>query len=49
LTVSRAWPFDYHTAFHICGLMMLLAAVLSLKLPHLEEDLQPIPNASEES
>ena len=49
LTVSREWPFDYHTAFHICGLMMLLAAVLSLKLPHLEEDLQPIPNAGEES
>lgn len=49
LTVSREWPFDYHTAFHICGLMMLLAAVLSLKLPHLEEDLQPIPNVDEES
>lgn len=49
LTVSREWPFDYHTAFHICGLMMLLAAVLSLKLPHLEEDLQPIPNVGEES
>jgi MFS family permease len=49
LTVSREWPLDYHTSFHICGLVMLLAAVLSVKLPHLEEDLQPLPDTSEES
>ena len=49
LTVSRDWPLDYHTSFHICGLVMLLAAVLSVKLPHLEEDLQPLPDTSEES
>ena len=31
-TVSRDWPFDYHTAFHLCGVMMLLSAALSLKV-----------------
>lgn len=37
LTVSRAWPFDYHTAFHLCGLMMLFASLLALRIPPLEE------------
>ena len=32
LTVSREWPLDYHTAFHLCGIMMLLSAILSLKI-----------------
>ena len=32
LTVSRKWPLDYHTAFHLCGIMMLLSAILSLKI-----------------
>ena len=31
-TVSNKWPLDYHTAFHLCGLMMLFAAALSLKI-----------------
>ena len=37
LTATRELPLDYHTAFHICGLMMLLAALLSLRLPHVDE------------
>ena len=31
-TVSRDWPLDYHTAFHICGILMLCSAILSLKI-----------------
>lgn len=38
LTVSRDWPFDYHTVFHICGLMMFFSFVLALRLPHLEAE-----------
>ena len=38
LTHSRDWPFDYHTAFHLCGILMVCAALLSLKLPHLPEE-----------
>jgi len=41
-TVSKGWPLDYHTAFHLCGIMMLFAALLSMKVNkfadnHLEE------------
>ena len=38
LTVSHDWPFDYHTAFHLCGVMMLIASVLAFRLPALEDD-----------
>jgi MFS family permease len=38
LTASRDWPFDYHTAFHLCGVMMLLASILALRLPALDDD-----------
>ena len=38
LTVSHDWPFDYHTAFHLCGVMMLIASVLAFRLPTLEDD-----------
>ena len=38
LTISKDWPFDYHTAFHLCGAMMLIASVLALRLPDLEDD-----------
>ena len=31
-TVSRAWPFDYHSAFHLCGILMLSASLMALKL-----------------
>jgi MFS family permease len=33
LTVENKAPFDYHTSFHLCGLLMVLAALLSLKIP----------------
>ena len=32
LTVNKSAPFDYHTAFHLCGLLMVLAAIISLKI-----------------
>mgnify|MGYP000491162728 FL=1 len=32
LTVDKSAPFDYHTAFHLCGVLMFLAAVISLKV-----------------
>ena len=32
LTVDKSAPFDYHTAFHLCGLLMILAAIISLKI-----------------
>ena len=38
LTVSQDWPFDYHTAFHLCGIMMLTASVLAFRLPALDDD-----------
>lgn len=47
LTASREWPLDYHTVFHLCGLMMLCAALLSFKLPYM--DLNEAPGATEES
>ncbi|MFB1005155.1 MAG: MFS transporter [Candidatus Poseidoniaceae archaeon] len=37
-TDAREWPFDYHTAFHLCGLLMICAALLSLRLPPLPGD-----------
>ena len=49
LTASREWPLDYHTAFHICGLMMLLAALLSLRLPHVDEGSDTSTGIGEES
>jgi DHA1 family tetracycline resistance protein-like MFS transporter len=38
LTASGDWPFDYHTAFHLCGIMMLIASVLAFRLPALDDD-----------
>jgi MFS family permease len=32
LTVDKSAPFDYHTAFHLCGILMVLAAIISLKI-----------------
>lgn len=32
LTVEKSAPFDYHTAFHLCGILMVLAAIISLKI-----------------
>ncbi len=39
-TVSRNWPFDYHTAFHLCGVLMLLSAILALKIKPNNTNLQ---------
>ena len=38
LTVSRGWPFDYHTAFHLCGVMMFFSALLALRFPILPDE-----------
>jgi MFS family permease len=32
LTSNGTYPWDYHTAFHLCGLLMLCSALLSLRL-----------------
>ena len=32
ITVNRTGFFDYHTAFHICGVLMMLAFLLSFKV-----------------
>ena len=47
LTVSRDLPFDYHTAFHLCGIMMLLASLLALRLPALDDEDSFLNNAEE--
>ena len=39
LTVNRAYPFDYHTAFHLCGILMLISALLTMRLPQMS----PLP------
>lgn len=48
LTVSQDWPFDYHTAFHLCGIMMLTASVLAFRLPALDDDVPSSLHAAEE-
>ena len=40
-TDAREWPLDYHTAFHLCGVLMILAAFMSLRLPTLPNDDAP--------
>lgn len=37
LTVGRGYPWDYHTVFHVCGLLMVMSALLTLRLPHLPD------------
>ena len=37
LTVNGSYPWDYHTAFHLCGLLMFISAMLTLRLPTLAE------------
>jgi MFS family permease len=39
LTVDGKSPFDYHTAFLLCGVLMVLAAGLSLKIPKGQDNL----------
>ena len=38
-TVGRGWPLDYHTSFHLCGVLMLLSAALSLRLKEPKQSL----------
>jgi len=35
LTSGGNYPWDYHTAFHLCGLLMVISAALTLRLPPL--------------
>ena len=35
LTASGSYPWDYHTAFHLCGALMVISALLTLRLPAL--------------
>jgi len=38
LTVDKSAPYDYHTAFHLCGILMVMAAIISLKIAKPEEE-----------
>ena len=38
ITVERSGFFDYHTAFHICGFLMLCAFLLSFKVDALPSE-----------
>ena len=50
LTASGRYPWDYHTAFHLCGLLMVISALLTLRLPGLPElSPEPAPSAAEKS
>ena len=33
LTVGGRYPWDYHTSFHLCGLLMVISALLTLRMP----------------
>lgn len=35
LTVNGSYPWDYHTAFHLCGFLMVVSGLLTLRLPTL--------------
>jgi len=37
LTVDGVFPWDYHTAFHLCGFLMVISGLLTLRLPTLLE------------
>ena len=37
LTVNGSYPWDYHTPFHLCGFLMFISAMLTLRLPNLVE------------
>tara|TARA_X000001036_G_C20433066_1_gene706033 strand:+ start:67 stop:654 length:588 start_codon:yes stop_codon:yes gene_type:complete len=38
-TVSKEWPLDYHTSFHLCGIVMLFAAFLSTRIKVISDDI----------
>ena len=46
LTVRGTFPWDYHTAFHLCGFLMIVSTLLTWRLPHLGP---PEAHTSEES
>ena len=37
LTVNGSYPWDYHTPFHLCGLLMVISGLLTLRLPVMPE------------
>jgi len=39
-TVDGKAPFDYHTAFHACALILLLATIFTLRLPRAINDIE---------
>ncbi|MEK9731388.1 MAG: MFS transporter [Candidatus Poseidoniales archaeon] len=39
-TVDGKAPFDYHTAFHACALILLLATIFTLRLPRTINDIE---------
>ena len=41
MTFERSGFFDYHTSFHVCGLLMLLGFVLSFKVQFKSADKNP--------
>lgn len=51
LTSGGSYPWDYHTAFHLCGLLMVISAVLTLRLPPLSMvgEGGEAPNSAEKS
>ena len=36
-TVNGTFPFDYHTAFHLCAVMMILATLFTIRIPASKE------------
>ncbi len=35
MTASGSYPWDYHAVFHLCGVLMLVSGLLTLRLPDL--------------
>lgn len=45
LSYRGAFPWDYHTSFHLCGALMVISALLTLRLPTLEEPTNSVKEA----
>lgn len=43
MTASGSYPWDYHTVFHLCGFVMVISGLLTLRLP----SSVPIPQEAE--
>jgi MFS family permease len=37
MTANGTFPWDYHAVFHLCGFLMLVSGLLTLRLPNLGE------------